>query len=191
MSVEVVRDGERLRGSLSPLRRRLLRELREPASATALAARLGETRQRLNYHLRELEKSGLLELVETRQRRGVSERILRTTARAVVVAPEVLDDLTGAEQDRFAADTLLAAAARTVDEVARQRDGATAAGKRLLTFAIETEVGFARPADLERFATRLAEQIAELAAEFDSPANRRRYRLVVGGHPTAREDPAR
>ncbi|MFD7232661.1 helix-turn-helix domain-containing protein [Streptomyces sp. NPDC059881] len=37
-----------------------LEELREPASVTVLAARLGESRQRLNYHLREMEKSGLV-----------------------------------------------------------------------------------------------------------------------------------
>ena len=55
-------------------------------------------------------------------------------------------------------------------------------GQRLLTFAIEAEVGFEQPADLERFADALADRIAELAAEFGP--GRRRYRVIVGGHPT-------
>ncbi|MEN8374222.1 MAG: winged helix-turn-helix domain-containing protein, partial [Gemmatimonadota bacterium] len=46
-----------------PERRRLVEELRElPDSAAGLAQRLGQTRQRLNYHLRALEEAGVLEL---------------------------------------------------------------------------------------------------------------------------------
>jgi DNA-binding transcriptional ArsR family regulator len=173
-----------LRGNgLTPLRQRLLQELREPASATGLAARLGETRQRVNYHLRELEKGGLIELAEQRQRRGRTERIMRTVANAVIVAPSVVGELSADEQDRYAADTLLAATARTFDDVARMREGAMKAGKRLITFTIEADVGFAQPADVERFAQRLADRVAELASEFDSPTARRRYHLLVAAHP--------
>src|SRR3712207_704834 len=134
MSLDVLQDPDRLRGTLSPLRRRLLEELREPDSATGLAARLGESRQRLNYHLREMERGGLVELVEQRQRRGRTERILRATAHAVIVAPAVAGELDPPGRDRFAADALLAATARTFNDVARARQGAERAGKRLVTF---------------------------------------------------------
>jgi hypothetical protein len=86
-----------------------------------------------------------------------------------------------AEQDRFAADTLLAGGARLVRDVAAARTAAAERGQRLLTFAIEAEVGFSRPSDLERFADALADRIAELAAEFGP--GQRRYRVLVGGHP--------
>lgn len=184
-SVDVVRGG-RLRGTLSPLRRRLLQELHKPASAAELAARLGESRQRVNYHVRELEKGGLLELVELRPRRGCTERVVRATARAVVVDPQVAGDLDGAVQDRFAADTLLASAAVTVRDVAAMRERAEAEGTRLLTFAVEAEVGFARPADFERFADALAERIRELAESFTTGGARRRFRVIAGGHPLPR-----
>lgn len=186
--VDVIRGDERLRGTLSPLRRRLLEELREPASASGLAARLGESRQRMNYHLRELEKSGLVELVELRRRRGCTERVVRATARAVVVEPGVAGDLATATEDRFAVDSLLAAAARTVGAVAAMRERADAGGKRLVTFAIEAEVGFDRPADIERFADELADQVVELAARFDTPDAKRRYRITIGGHPAGRTE---
>jgi DNA-binding transcriptional ArsR family regulator len=176
--------GDELRGTLSPLRRRLLAELREPASATGLAARLGLPRQRLNYHLRELERGGLVELVELRPRRGRTERVVRTRSAAVVVAPTVIGDLDRAgAQDRFAADALLAATARTLDDLAHLRAGADKAGKRLVTFTVETEVGFARPADIHRFVDQLARRVGELAVEYDTPTSRRRYRVVVGGLP--------
>jgi DNA-binding transcriptional ArsR family regulator len=182
-AVNVVRGGERLRGGLSPLRRRLLAELREPASAAVLAGRLGQSRQRLNYHVRELEKAGLVELVELRPRRGCVERVVRATARAVMVDPDASGDLRTATQDRFAADALLAVAARTISDVAAMRAQADAQGRRLVTFAVEAEVGFARPADIQRFAERLGQQVAELVAAFDSGRPEHRYRLVAGGHP--------
>ena len=47
-------------------------------------------RQRVNYHLRELEKAGLVHLVEERQRRGCVERILAARADAFVVDPAVM-----------------------------------------------------------------------------------------------------
>ncbi|WP_117210955.1 ArsR/SmtB family transcription factor [Allorhizocola rhizosphaerae] len=182
--IDVVSEHDRLRGALGQLRRRILAGLHEPGSATTLAAELGETRQRVNYHLRELEKAGLVEVVELRQRRGRTERLMRATARTVVVAPAVVGDLAAETQDRFAADALLAVSARMLRDVAAMRERAGAANKRLITFTLEADVGFERPADIERFATRLGEALAELAAEFDSPAARRRYRIVAGGHPT-------
>jgi DNA-binding transcriptional ArsR family regulator len=178
------------RARLSPLRRRVLAELREPASAAALAARLGESRQSVNYHVRELERAGLVELVEERRRRGFMERVVRARARAVVVDPEVIGDLDAVAeaQDRFAVDALLALSARSLGDVADMRERASAEGRRLVTFAIEAEVGFERPADIERFADALADGIAELAAEFDSGRSRRRFRLIVGGYPKPKED---
>ena len=96
-----------------------------------------------------------------------------------MVEPVVIGEVS--EQDRFAADTLLAGGARLVRDVAAARTAAASRGQRLLTFAIEAEVGLSRPSDLERFADALADRIAELAAEFGP--GQRRYRILVGGHP--------
>ena len=165
---------------LAPLRRAVLEQLREPLSATEVAARLGESRQRINYHVRALERGGLVELVENRPRRGCVERVVRATADAVVVEPAVVGSV--GSQDRFAADALLAGGARMVRDVAAARAAATARGQRLLTFAIEAEIGFSQPSDLERFTDALAERIAELAEEFGP--GERRYRVLIGGVPT-------
>ena len=146
---------------LAPLRRAVLEQLRDPASASEVAARLGESRQRVNYHVRELERAGLVEFVEERARRGCTERVVRATSSAVVVEPVIVGEV--AEQDRFAADALLAGGARLVRDVAAARRAADERGQRLLTFSIEAEVGFARPSDLERFADALADRIAEFA----------------------------
>lgn len=59
--------------SLDPVRARLLAELAEPGSATMLAAKMGLARQKVNYHLRALEKHGLVALVEERRKGNVTE----------------------------------------------------------------------------------------------------------------------
>ncbi|WP_436763073.1 helix-turn-helix domain-containing protein [Streptosporangium sp. V21-05] len=84
-------EPDRLRVALTPIRRRLLARLREPASAVQLAAEFDLPRQRVGYHLRVLEEVGLVELVEERPRRGFVERVMGVTANAFLVDPGVLD----------------------------------------------------------------------------------------------------
>ena len=53
--VEVIESAEAAAAALDPARARLLGELAVPASAAGLAARVGIARQKVNYHLKELE----------------------------------------------------------------------------------------------------------------------------------------
>ncbi len=188
--IALIDQPDRVRLALSPLRRQLLERLRTPASASQIAAELTLGRQRVNYHLRALERAGLLQLVEERQRRGCTERVLVTRARLFVVDPAVVNadhppaaQRSDAAQDRFAAEHLVQSAATTVREVARMQARAQEEGTRLLTFTIDTELSFPTPADLEQFADKLAAFVAHEAAACGPPAGSRRYRLVIGAHP--------
>jgi DNA-binding transcriptional ArsR family regulator len=182
--LDYIGEPDRVRLALSPIRRRLLERLREPASAAQLATELGLSRQRINYHLRELEQAGLLELVEERPRRGFTERILAASADAFVVDPSVLGAVAAVEaQDRYAAEHLIGAASDVVRDVVRMQSAARREGTRLLTFTIEADVRFAAPADVERFCNHLAELVAKAAATHGTPTDGRPYRLVLGGHP--------
>ena len=177
------RDGQ-VKAALSPIRRQLLTLLGEPAFAAELARRTGIARQKLNYHLRVLEEAGLVELVETRQRRGCVERVLRATADELVVDPRILapgERLRS--RDRYAAEHLVDAAADVVRTVSRLQAGADAAQKRLLTFTVEADISFGAPADVHAFTDALAAAVAELGERFGSDQGQR-FRLLVGGHPT-------
>ena len=190
--VELLMEPDRVRLALSPIRRQLLQRLRQPASATELAAETDMSRQRVNYHLRALEAAGLVDLVEERRRRGCTERVLAARADAFVVDPSVMPGsvsslaASAAAQDRYAAEHLIGTAAGVVRDVARMRTEAEKAGRRLLTFTIETEVRLAAPGDLERFTAELAEAVEAVAARFTAQAGGRRYRVVAAGHPAPR-----
>ena len=85
--VEVIDDPAAATVALEPVRSRLLAELAAPASAAALAGRLGIARQKINYHLRALEKHGLVRVAEERQWGGLTERLLVATAASFVISP--------------------------------------------------------------------------------------------------------
>ena len=194
MSVVLLDRPDRVRAALSPLRRQLLERLREPASATSIAAELSLPRQRVNYHLRELERAGLVHLVEERQRRGCTERILAARAAAFIVDPAVIGARAAkavavSEQDRYSAEHLIDAASSVVRDVARMRGEAEQEGTRLLTFTSETEIAFATPEDFDRFTTVLAAFLARQASQFHVTRGGRRYRVLLAAHPAPSGEP--
>lgn len=192
LDVAVLDDPATARSALDPLRARMLAALREPGSASSVAATLGLSRQKANYHLRGLEEHGLVELVEERPRRGLTERLMVANARSYVVSPAALGDA-GADPDRtdrLSSRYLIAVAARLVREVADLARRADDAGQPLATLTIDTEIRFASAADRAAFTTELSEHLTALAAAYhdeSAPAGRW-HRLLVAAHPTPAEN---
>ena len=190
---EILDDARRVAVALAPLRRQLLGLLAQPDSATGLARRLKLPRQKINYHLRELERAGLVELVEERQRRGLKERRLQVAARAWLIDPSLLAEngVQPAEfQDRFASAYLVATAARLARDVAILRERAQQAEKRLATVTLEAEVELASERELRAFTAELQSSIAELMVRYQR-AGGRRFRVVVAAHPARAQEQRR
>ena len=188
--VEVIEDPAAAAVALEPGRGEMLAALVEPASAASLAQRLGRPRQKVNYHLRALERHGLVREVETRKWGGLTERRLCATARSYLVSPLALGPLaTDPErtEDRLSASYLLALVARVIREVGGLLHRARRSGKRLATLSIDTEIAFRSAADRAAFSRELVEGIAALAARYHAPdaEGARRHRLVVVAHPSA------
>lgn len=173
---------------LSPIRRRILHALAEPGSATTVGEALDLPRQKVNYHLRALEDSGLVEHVEDRRKGNCTERIVRATASHYLIAPSVLGDLEATPEhaaDRFSSDHLAAVSARTISELSELRRRAAAAGKRLPSFSLETGVRFASPTDQAAFVEDLSNAVAGLLTKYhdDEATDGRWFRLTLGAHP--------
>ncbi len=188
--LHIVTEAGKAATLLLPSRLQLVAELAEPNSASGLARKLGQPRQRINYHLRELERDGFLELVEERRRGNCVERLVRATARSYVISPQVLGELGGTPQevrDRFSSAYLLAMAARTIRELAHLRSRAASAGKKLATLTLEAEVRFASAQDRKAFSDELAREVTRLVAKYhdESAAGGRAFRLIVGAYPSA------
>jgi DNA-binding transcriptional ArsR family regulator len=186
--VAVIEDAAAAEASLDPVRARLLAELIEPASATMLAARVNQPRQKVNYHLRALEQHGLVELVEERRKGNMTERVLRATAASYVISPLALAAVQpdpARSPDRLSARWLLAVAARLVRDVGSLLTGSAKEGKRVATFAIDGEVRFASAADRAAFAEELSAAVTALVSKYhdENAPGGRSHRLVVAVHP--------
>lgn len=189
LDIEVIDDPETAATALDGARASLLGELTEPKSASMLAAASGLGRQRVNYHLRELERRGLVELVEERRKGNMTERLLRSTARSYVITPDALAQVApdpALAPDQLSASWLLAVAAQLVRDVGALIKGARQAGQRLATFTLDTSIRFASPADRAAFAAELASAVASLAAKYhdETAPGGRGHRVVVAVHPS-------
>jgi DNA-binding transcriptional ArsR family regulator len=186
--VEVIAEPAAAAAALDPVRARLLAELREPASAAALATRVGLSRQKVNYHLRQLESHGLVEAAGTRAWGGLTERLLVATAAGYVVSPEALG-AAGSDpdrtRDRLSAAYVVALAARVVREVGGMARNAARRRTRLPVFGLEAAIRFRSPADRVAFADELATTVTRLVSKYhDERAPQGRWqRLMVAIHP--------
>src|SRR4029077_4629633 len=89
-AVRVLADAAAVEVALDPIRASILDALTEPGSATTVAAAVGATREKVNYHLKAWEAHGLVEWAEERAWGGITERFVHRSARHLVVAPDVL-----------------------------------------------------------------------------------------------------
>ena len=189
--VAVIEDAEAAQVSLDPIRARLLAALAEPGSATTLAAKVGLARQKVNYHLRALEQHGLVELVEERRKGNVTERVLRATALSYVISPVALSSVApdpSRSPDRLSARWLLAVGSKLVRDVGMLITGATKAGKRVATFALDGEVRFASAADRAAFVAELTASVTALVSKYhdETAAGGRDHRVVIAVHPSVK-----
>jgi DNA-binding transcriptional ArsR family regulator len=192
----VVDDPDQAAALLQPERQRLIEALHEPDSASGLARRFALPRQRLNYHLRELERAGLVELVDQRRKGNCIERVVRASARSYVISPAALGDIGRSPEaiapDRLSASHLVALAARLIREVGSLLARAGAARRRVATLAIDTEIRFRSAEDRAACAEALSAAIRDLAARYHDPdaSGGRTFRLVASVYPKPSADAA-
>ena len=189
LDVAVIDDPATAEAALDPARARLLAQLTEPRSAAMLAAAAGLPRQKVNYHLRTLERHGLVELVQERRKGNVTERLLQATAASYVISPAALAAVApdpARAPDRLSARWLLALAAQLVRDVGDLITGADRAQKKLATFATDGRVRFASAADRAAFTAELMQAVTALVAKYhDERADGGRdHRLVIAIHPS-------
>jgi hypothetical protein len=188
LAVQVVDSVAQASTLIEPARVRILECLREPDSSAGVARALGWPRQRVGHHIRALEAAGFLTFVGERKRRNCVERLLQATARAYLVAPQVLGRLGISHdefQDRFSSTYLLAAAGRVLQEVSTLRPRAEAAGKKLPTLTVQTEVRFGSARSQNAFVNELLATFAALVVKHhdETSPGGRTFRMSLFGHP--------
>lgn len=179
--------------ALDPLKLRLLSALHTPASASELARRFDLPRQKLNYHLKQLESAGLIRIAEERRKRNCIELLYKRSADHYVLDPALLGDIGTPEinsQERFSWTTLVALLVRSLRECLALRREADASAKKLATFSMDVDVAFASPKAMHGFAEEAAAMLHNLVQKYhqgDTP-KARHYRLVCLSHAVHKEE---
>lgn len=192
--LESVANVKRASALLHPLRLRLLALSREPTSSSDLARRLGLTRQRVNYHVRTLERAGFLRPAGRVRKGNMIEQRYVASARAYALSPAVLGPVAVDWRqigDTASADYLLALAEQVRSDVETAAGEAAAEGGRIATLSLKAQFRFDTPAQRAQFNTAVREAVVGVIARHTSP-NRlengrpgrgRPFRLVLACYP--------
>ncbi|WP_134111075.1 ArsR/SmtB family transcription factor [Kribbella pratensis] len=92
MHLEQLEQAEAL---FKPQRIEVLRRLAEPATCSEVAEQLGQTPQRVYYHVKRLVEAGLVTQVDERKVRGIHEGIYQATARSYWLSPTLVGRIGG------------------------------------------------------------------------------------------------
>lgn len=193
-AISIIDRTEPAAALLSPVRLEILKLLREPDSAANIARRLDLPRQRVSYHVRALKDADLLRDVGRRRKGNFVEKLVQSTGRYYLIAPQALGELGAnldAAQDRFSSAYLVGMVAEAIRDVCTLRQRADHEGKKLATLSLETEVNFLDPAAQNAFAEELATCMTRLTKKYHHKGSLggRTFRFMLAGYPALpRED---
>jgi DNA-binding transcriptional ArsR family regulator len=184
-TVHVVRNAEGLQALGHPIRVRALEALREPASAAEVARRIRQPRQKVNYHLKQLEQAGLVERSGERRTGNFVETLYRSAASSFVVSPEVTwadPRRVRALQAQLSLGELVRLGEQLQGDAAALLDRAAFEGATIASASVATEVRFGNEADRAAFLSEYLAAVSRLVDRF-AAAEGEPYRLVMAAYP--------
>jgi len=189
-NVRILNDPQTLSVLGHPLRVRILEALREPGSAATLARLVGQPRQKINYHLKELEGAGLIEAVGERRVGNFVESLYRAVARTFLVSPEVAwADPRRAETlgRQHSLQTLVGLGERLQRDAALLLDRAAFDGDEIASASVLAEARFASEAEREAFLDEYLRMTTELLKKYGQRQGAA-YRVLLAAYPETEGD---
>lgn len=148
----------------SPVRLRILHNLREPGSVRDVAQALDVPVTRLYYHFNLLEEIGAIEVVETRKIGAMLQRIYRTAAKNFMAGPNILDNID--DKRKFAeigAATVVDGARMDAEEAVHDQLVKLEAGEEVEVLgSMGRTVVQLQPEQVKEFSKRLEELLVEI-----------------------------
>jgi DNA-binding transcriptional ArsR family regulator len=190
--VHVVEDIEALQVLGHPLRVRILELLREPGSAATVARQLGETRQKINYHLKELERVGLVSPEGERRSGNFIETLYKAAGRSFLVSPRVAwsdPRRVHALREQHSLERLVTVGAQLQRDAISLLDRAAFDGEQIASAAVEVDVHFADERDRAAFLDEYLKTVQVLCDRYGS-RDGLPYRVVLAAHPASEQERA-
>ncbi|MEV1167816.1 helix-turn-helix domain-containing protein [Nonomuraea sp. NPDC049784] len=176
---------EQAEALLKPQRVEVLRQLAEPRTCSEVAERLGQTPQRVYYHVKRLVEAGLVDLVSERKVRGIHEGIYQAGARSYWLSPR----LVGRIGLRKARDELsLGYLLDLMEEVQADIAALDRSAPELPSVGLSGEI-HVRPEKRQEFLNDLQSMLQDLFTRYGG-AEGDAFKLAVACYPKAPDQPA-
>jgi DNA-binding transcriptional ArsR family regulator len=172
----VLDTSEQVMAITHPTRLQILNSLRTPDSAAGVARRLGQPRQRVNHHVKELAVAGLLREAGERRRGNFVERLYESIGGTFIVSPRLAwrdVQRLRALSDQLSLANLIDFGERLQRAAASLLDGAAFEGEQIPSAAVEATVRFTDDATRAEFMKEYLELTAQLVERYatrDGPA---------------------
>jgi DNA-binding transcriptional ArsR family regulator len=188
--VRVVDDLDAFQALGHPLRVRILAALREPASAAAVARAVGEPRQKVNYHLKELDRVGLVRVVERRAVGNLIETVYQAIASSFVFGDEALwadPRRAQALREQESLERLVDVGRRLHRDAAALLDRAAFDGEQIPSASLEVDVRLSTEAERAEFMRDLIKALRPVLDEYGSREGNP-FKVMVAAFPDAKEE---
>ncbi len=188
--VELLEDSRQVSALAHPVRARILDALRSPDTAAGIARAFGRSRQYVSYHLKELERVGLVQRAGERRKGNFVEQLYEATARRFVVSSRFASDperLASVFRDQVSLGQLSELGERLQRAAAELVDLAACEGQEIPSATVETEVRFPDDAARAAFMAEYVDTLKSLLAKHGK-AQGTRFRVALAAYPELEED---
>lgn len=169
---------EQAEALLKPQRVEVLRQLAEPRTCSEVAERLGQTPQRVYYHVKRLVEAGLVDLVSERKVRGIHEGIYRAAARSYWLSPRLVGRIgIGRARDELSLGYLL----DLMEEVQADIAALDRTAPELPSIGLSGEIRV-RPENRQQFLNDLQSMVQDLFTRYGG-AEGDAFKLAVACYP--------
>lgn len=180
-----VKNPEQAIALLNPLRGEILLHLRVPASASEVAREINEPPQRINYHLKALEKVGLVKQVGKRQVKNLVEILYQAVARSFLLAetlglsPQALQRL----KDQSSLSHLIQTTERIKTDALRLMEGSDQ-NNIIPSATLQSEIILRSEKERQAFVEDYVEMMKKLAKKYQTTqSDGHSYQVVLAVYP--------
>ena len=165
-----IEDVDQAMTVLKPIRLELLKQLDEPRTCPELGDYFDMSAQKIYYHVKALEKAGLVEKVEENRVRGVVEGYYQAKARSYWLAPQLVGKVGGTKmtQDQVSLRVLLDLAEEVHDDIGKLGHKSES-GKHVPSMSLSAHIHLPDTSRRQAFLEELQDIFQSLARKYGIP----------------------
>jgi DNA-binding transcriptional ArsR family regulator len=182
--VEVVTALDAVQALTHPVRIRVLEALRTPNSAAGVAREIGQSRQNVNYHLKELVRTGLVRPTGERRRGNLLEPLYEAVAGSFLISPRAVwgERRNAALRDQVSLEQLVALGEQLQRDAAALLDRAAFDGNEIASASVDAVVRFPSPEARAAFMKDYLQMLGTLLKKHGTRTGEQ-YRVMCAAYP--------